>query len=669
MKWLAPRRLALALLAAVFSASTATAQVTTFSTDVAAAIQDGLNRLDADGAYGAASTAGDAAGLAALALLEKRVSADQNAASQGYALASPADQIRIQNIMSWIIANHTGAAQYAYRDGADMMALSVYLLSGGPSQAAAKASLNTIFDRTVAAQNGGNYWCYGGFNLGCQDASTTQFVMAGLAAAKAVYINANPAYNDPGRLASLNTAAGNARSAYAANGLAGQSCAAGGALTPTERGHGYNLGNCNSIQQTTSGIWVQVVGGADLNDAGVQGYLEWLRNRYRYSGVNASGISQGWPSYYYYMWTQSKALSFLEDSGVAPTGTNLDTSALGVLAPASAPAFGDRETHRDPTTDSRVPIRGAGGAGFYNSPFEPARWYYDGAYALMTHQDVAGTFQNPEGGWDSYAGGFFIPQGAAFAEQAYAILYLERSVGGGCVDTDGDGKCDFEDNCPATPNADQADADGDGVGDVCDNCKLTANHDQADADHDGVGDACDNCMLTANADQADTDHDGVGDACDNCPTKPNPDQADADHDGIGDVCDNQAPECPATPVLQSLWPPNHKFVSITLGGAVDPDGDPITYTATSIWQDEPLTGGGQGAGNTPYDGILSPAQVRAERNGNPQTPGNGRVYYVDFTATDPSGAFCSGQIQVCVPHDQGGSSSCVADGRLFKSTQ
>jgi hypothetical protein len=190
-----------------------------------------------------------------------------------------------------------------------------------------------------------------------------------------------------------------------------------------------------------------------------------------------------------------------------------------------------------------------------------------------------------------------------------------------------------------------------------------------DTDGDGITDDHDNCVFTPNPNQEDADHDGVGDVCDNCPQKANPDQADADHDGKGDACENEAPTCPATPVVQTLWPPNHKFVTITLGGAVDPDGDAVHYTADAIWQDEPLTGGGQGAGNTPYDGILSPVQVRAERNGNPKTPGNGRVYYIDFTASDPSGASCAGQIRVCVPHDQGGSSSCVADGKLFKSTQ
>ncbi|MDT5272206.1 MAG: hypothetical protein QOH49_4392 [Acidobacteriota bacterium] len=108
----------------------------------------------------------------------------------------------------------------------------------------------------------------------------------------------------------------------------------------------------------------------------------------------------------------------------------------------------------------------------------------------------------------------------------------------GCPDGDGDGICDAVDNCPTTPNADQADADHDGRGDACDNCRATANPAQEDADGDGVGDACDNCRTTPNPGQADADGDGRGDACDNCRTTPNADQADADADGVGDACDN-----------------------------------------------------------------------------------------------------------------------------------
>jgi hypothetical protein len=37
-----------------------------------------------------------------------------------------------------------------------------------------------------------------------------------------------------------------------------------------------------------------------------------------------------------------------------------------------------------------------------------------------------------------------------------------------CTDGDGDGTCDFADNCPAHANPGQADSDGDGAGDACD---------------------------------------------------------------------------------------------------------------------------------------------------------------------------------------------------------
>jgi gliding motility-associated-like protein len=72
------------------------------------------------------------------------------------------------------------------------------------------------------------------------------------------------------------------------------------------------------------------------------------------------------------------------------------------------------------------------------------------------------------------------------------------------TDTDGDGIADNRDNCPLTPNANQADNDQDGKGDVCDN----------DDDNDGVLDTVDNCPLNANSDQADRDRDGKGDVCD-----------------------------------------------------------------------------------------------------------------------------------------------------------
>ena len=117
-------------------------------------------------------------------------------------------------------------------------------------------------------------------------------------------------------------------------------------------------------------------------------------------------------------------------------------------------------------------------------------------------------------------------------------------------DTDDDGVLDGFDNCPLTPNTDQADAvqpngigdacedsDGDGVSDADDNCPTIANPSQRDrvrlngvgdacedSDADGLVDAIDVCGLVADPNQIDSDGDGAGDACDSCLETPNPDQ-------------------------------------------------------------------------------------------------------------------------------------------------
>ena len=51
---------------------------------------------------------------------------------------------------------------------------------------------------------------------------------------------------------------------------------------------------------------------------------------------------------------------------------------------------------------------------------------------------------------------------------------------------------------------------------------------------------------------------------------------------------NTPPDCnPVTPSLETLWPANHKLVTIALSGATDPDGDTVTLTVNGVTQDEP----------------------------------------------------------------------------------
>jgi len=48
-------------------------------------------------------------------------------------------------------------------------------------------------------------------------------------------------------------------------------------------------------------------------------------------------------------------------------------------------------------------------------------------------------------------------------------------------DSDGDGIEDAADNCPATPNPDQADSDGDGIGDACEEPEPEGKNNPCDA--------------------------------------------------------------------------------------------------------------------------------------------------------------------------------------------
>jgi hypothetical protein len=116
---------------------------------------------------------------------------------------------------------------------------------------------------------------------------------------------------------------------------------------------------------------------------------------------------------------------------------------------------------------------------------------------------------------------------------------------------------------------------------------------------------------------------------------------------------NRPPDCTkamATP--KELWPPNHKFRTVTVS-VPDPDGDPVTTTITGVTQDEALNTSGDG--NTVPDaatvaGHANQVQLRAERSGL----GDGRVYRISVTATDGKETCTGGTAYVSVPHDQSG---------------
>jgi hypothetical protein len=82
---------------------------------------------------------------------------------------------------------------------------------------------------------------------------------------------------------------------------------------------------------------------------------------------------------------------------------------------------------------------------------------------------------------------------------------------------------------------------------------------------------------------------------------------------------------------------------ITLSGASDPDGDPVSYRIDAVSQDEPVSGAGIGDETSPDAQLTAGGSdtnevlVRAERN----PFGNGRVYRIAYTVSDGNGGSCS----------------------------
>ena len=109
---------------------------------------------------------------------------------------------------------------------------------------------------------------------------------------------------------------------------------------------------------------------------------------------------------------------------------------------------------------------------------------------------------------------------------------------------------------------------------------------------------------------------------------------------------NRPPSCDGVaPSQTGLWPPDHTLRLIVLGGATDADHDPLTYAITSVRQDEPTNG--LGDGDTAVDAVAAgpgAVRLRAERSGT----GDGRVYTIAYTVSDGHGGSCTGTATVTV---------------------
>ncbi|MGK3988921.1 hypothetical protein WME99_38110 [Sorangium sp. So ce136] len=103
-----------------------------------------------------------------------------------------------------------------------------------------------------------------------------------------------------------------------------------------------------------------------------------------------------------------------------------------------------------------------------------------------------------------------------------------------------------------------------------------------------------------------------------------------------------------------LWPPNHKFHTISVDDCVDVEDacdDDVQVTFTYAASDEPRNDTGDGNTEVDIAGLgCGSVDLLAERKGN----GDARVYTLGVRAVDASGNVTEGECHVIVPHDQGG---------------
>jgi hypothetical protein len=590
----------------VASAGIAHAQLTNFSQDVNTSLDAYLNYVRSNGVL---TTDISPLGLVGLSLMEKHSTAAFGSPILGYSNSAAADKARLDAAMHTIVCSSShvnSGGEASYVDGIDLMFLSLFLRTGGPNtlqdcgtdgwtgqplpQHTPSGAIDVLVDRVRAAQgaftagtpSSGGLWSYNGPGT---DSSTSQYAVGGLAAARGYYIDACCGGDPGGRAPLIFTSLDHAATAYkdGQNGVG------------AEGGWGYQVSNNPSMQQTGSGLWVSVLGQRDVNDSAVQKALKWEQNRYNYQNIDSWG--DGWNSYSfgYFLFSSSKAYSLLEDTGTIPNPGNVvptdpsNTHGIGDL-PAD-PSMG-RLAHIDPASAgcafSGSFLASNPGACHGSYSAEAKRWYFDYAYTILSRQNGVGNYQ-VQGNWDQWS------------DQAYFALVLERSLAGACIDSDGDGVCDSDDNCP----------------------------------------------LVSNANQADTDHDGVGDACDNCPAVANPTQADSDHNGVGDACGNTAPVCTAaTPSVSVLWPINKTFQNVSINGVTDSESS-VTIAINGVMSDERSSLDSVNAADATLAGAT--VNLRKDRGVASTNPGNGRVYRVSFTATDTGGLSCTGSVDVLAP--------------------